>query len=110
MIYLNDESLKKIELLDKLLSVLSPEDIEELCKADFVAAKLKNTNTETRILAGMILEIKANEKELKTLNMDMLSLRADCLDLIRAVNRLASPPVPVYCTYLSNLKSKYNVD
>jgi hypothetical protein len=107
MMHLNSDSLEKLELLDKLLSVVSVGDIKQLCEADLVAAKLKNSPQDVRIIAGILSELKSNETEIAVLRSDYSVLKNDFARLIQAVNQL-SVPVPTYSQHLTDLKTKYN--
>ena len=108
MITMTNDQLEKIDLLDALFGALDVIQIKELAESEQVVAKLKGTNLNPGLLKKLVQESEHHSVEMMRMNSDISILKSDVQTLIRAVNTLASIPVP-YSQDLQNLKSKYGI-
>ena len=108
MITMTNDQLEKIDFIDTLFGALDLAQIKELAETEQVVAKLKGTNLNPGLLKRLVQENDHHSVEIMKLNGDIMTLKADVQNLIRAVNTLASIPTP-YSQDLQNLKSKYGI-
>ena len=111
MINIHSQDMEKIELLDKCLRAITVDDVRALVEGDLVAGKLRGAEFPATMIGPIQAIIDAHnrtESELIQVRHELYALKDDFTNLLRTVNRLATPQ-PTYTNELHNLKDKYGV-
>jgi hypothetical protein len=82
MIYINETDLKKIQLIDRILSNVPIEELNSLLEKEKIIGKLKGNDTVTA--PGAIESIIQDNNRL---GMELSQLKADFIQLLRVVNK-----------------------
>ena len=89
MIYLTPDDRRKVELLDKLFSALSAEDIARMVECDLIVGKLKGVpiSSGSGKLSQMFDEFSLVQGETTSLRSEVMSFKADFQCLLRILNK-----------------------
>lgn len=111
MIPLTNEQIEKITLLDKLFDALSVEQLKEISESEQIISRLKGTSTKSDLFTTIIRDNGYLLYEVSIAKTEVMSLKGDMQNLIRAVNMLYQPQTVSYpySQELTNLKSKHGI-
>ncbi len=108
MIFLNDDDLKKVRLIDRALTSMSLEEVQQMFGEPTVVDVLNGTAPTTGVLEKFIAELNMVDTKLFSLRAE---IREDMQKITKVASTLANPPMPYYPITgdLLSLKSKYGV-
>jgi len=107
MITLSHEQLEKINLLDKLFTSLSVEQLKELIESDLIVAKLKGVNDNPQIILNLVHSYDTMRIDLISAQSSINSLKEDFQSLLRVL--YTEVFTPRYNQEFTNLKSKHGL-
>lgn len=105
MILRNMLDYEKIEILDRLISVTTIEELKAITEQKEVVSKLKKDDTTQGFITDIITSHNELYSNMVALNRDVEDLRADLKKLIYALNTTAFS----YSREFNDLKQKNNV-
>jgi hypothetical protein len=108
MISLLPGDLEKIAILDKFLRSVTIKELNSLLESDLIVGKLRGSVEHQTVgpIQSIIHENNRVEAELLNTRSDILALRQDFRDLIKAVNVLTSQQIS---SDFISLKNKYSI-
>lgn len=77
MITMTEDQLEKVDLLDRLFSAFSTEQLKEITETEQVVAILKGTNDNPGILRRLIQEHDMQQMDIMNAKSELMMLRVD---------------------------------